>query len=110
MPCYTRVLNEVDLGVMGTGPKLKAALEGIGATVALDSTGRVVGFMYGGRSHTVSVNGVISAGASASLLAELKGAIRVSYSAEIIKAQAKRNGWAVKKISANKYQVIKRGA
>ena len=107
MPCYTVALNEVDLGAMGTGPKLKAALEGIGAQVAVDTTGRVIGFMLGFKSHTVDQTGRITAGASQAVLDDLKKQIRVSYSAEIVKAQAKRNGWQVKKIANNRYQVIK---
>jgi len=35
--------------------------------------------------------------------------IRQAYSGEIVKKQAARFGWAVKKTSENKYQIIKRG-
>lgn len=109
MPCYSTILNEVALKNMGAGDKLRAALIAIGAEVQWDGV-RVTGFTYGIGRHTVTRDGRIEiAGGSQAQLEKTQGAIRVSYSAEIVRAQARRNGWEIKKVGVNKYHAVKRG-
>lgn len=101
MPCDTIQMNQVEIGSMNK-LLLEAALKALGATNISVSATRAQ-FYLDGVGATIS-NGVLQVRAGYEGMADR---IKVGYSRQVIGLQAKRNGWQVKEVKKNVFQVIK---
>lgn len=102
MPCDSIITNTVDLDVANkNGTLLRAALEAMGAYGITASQS----FFLNGEYYQI-VNGQLRS--SAANLETTANLVKRSYSAEVVKAAAKRNGWQVKQTAAFAYEVVRR--
>jgi hypothetical protein len=106
MPCDTVQLNSVDLDVAAKNPALlRKALEAMGArNIRLDS-GRA--YFTTAEGYSVSVSGG-QLQTAADNPEEIASLVKRSYSAEVVKFTAARNGWKVQQTAQFAYNIIKR--
>lgn len=98
MPCNT--ITQVRLELQNANiDLLKKALEGLGKLPVKDGEKRL--YWQGGNYNK-------DTGKLTVLDQKFGETVKRAYSAEIVKAQAKRFGWQVKQTSEFKYQIIKR--
>lgn len=100
MPCYTITTVTLELKQADTAA-LKKALESLGLDPYVSSYNeQQINFRNGSYDRSTGKLTVRNE--------ETGKAIKRAYSAELVQMQAKRFGWQVKKISENKYEIIKR--
>jgi len=97
MPCHTRQYASVDLGKLDPDLLMKALTE-MGLKPVRN--GDIIGF--GLKEYYNISTGKLMLGLRYSV-----NEIKRAYSAEIVKTQAKRFGWQIKKTAENKYVAIK---
>lgn len=111
MPCYTRQTSTVELGPQTDTQLLRAAVEELGyRTSNLDggfafSQGDTAGLFTGGTFR----EGKLSVVGSEKWTTQHQHQLQRAYSAQVVKAAAKRFGWAVKQPNPNQFQVTRRG-
>lgn len=104
MPCDTIQTVGVDLGKVDPG-LLTLALTELGLNP--QKNGNRITF-YGGSYDTTTKTATLSSSRMAGTNAEeLTAKIKRAYSAEVVKATAKRYGWQIKETEPYKFQVIK---
>lgn len=101
MPCDSIQLNSVELGKMN-GALLTLALRELGAT-NVQITGRGAYFMLGGVPVRIQDGRmIVRAGYE-----HLADRVKVAYSRQAVQYAAKKNGWKVKEVKPNVFQVVK---
>lgn len=103
MPCYSRINTTVEFGPSTDAALLAAALKGLGYTVT--QIGKSLSFAkYEGDVITGTyANGRMTVSGSVD-----QNAMKRAYSAEVVKAAAKRFGWQVKQTNEVQFQVTRR--
>lgn len=101
MPCDSIQLNTVEVGKMDPS-LLRAALQHLGATGAGEYAGRVV-FTLEGQRCSIQ-NGRITVPAGYEHLADQ---VKQSYSRQVVTYAARKNGWTVREVRPNVFQVAK---
>jgi hypothetical protein len=89
MACESIVLNSVNVGRLN--PKLLDR-----ALAALGWTSHGYGLISLNDGRRITIRG-----------ASIAGSLRQAYSAEVVKATATRNGWALRQTGAFAYEVVK---
>lgn len=110
MPCNTIQLNRVDLQKLD--PQLLAAviasgvLEAEGYTVAVRTTSRLVVRDKRRQLYTYdATNEKIESRASLAEIARFRNVLMQQYSKQAVYMAAKRNGWKVRQVAKNQYEV-----
>jgi hypothetical protein len=101
MACESIVLNSVNVGRLN--PKLLDR-----ALAALGWTSHGYGLISLNDGRRITIRGASIAGSlSDEELAQVAGRLKQAYSAEVVKATATRNGWALRQTGAFAYEVVK---
>jgi len=101
MPCDSIQLNSLDVGKMHAD-LLRRALQEIGA-VGISQGANLTTFMLDGARCSIR-DGRLTLPAGAEHLADR---IKVGYSRQVIRTSAAKNGWRVKEVKPNVFQVVK---
>jgi len=102
MPCDTIQLNTIEIGKMNRA-LLEAALKGLKATNIRVLGNGVASFYLEGQSCRIE-GGRLTVREGYEHIADR---VKVAYSRQVLGFQAKRNGWQVKEVRPNVFQVIK---
>jgi hypothetical protein len=108
MPCWSVITNSVDMPKMH--PDLVTrALAALGAT-AVRTSGASIEFYIPGAGEFRLVGGTLTGRSqqSEAEVAAMAARLKRGYGHQVVQATAKKRGWTLKKVGANKYAVTKR--